>query len=65
MKRVGYLYDEILNLDFIKNCILVHSKGKTYRRDVKRVLRHLDKYAQRIYDMIDTNSIRLKPTHNR
>lgn len=42
----------MLDEDKIRATIILASKGKTKREDVKYVLDHLDHYTQRIYDML-------------
>lgn len=63
MKRIGYLFDKMLDKEFIKNTIILASKHKTSRREVKRVLAKLDTYVDKIYQMLVTNKIELKPTN--
>lgn len=52
MKRVGYLYDKICDLDNIKAAIKHAADKKRDRREVARVLRHIDYYAQLLRDML-------------
>ena len=65
MKRIGYLYDKMVGKNFIKETIILASKHKTYRREVKKVLRNLDVHIDIIYKMLITENIQLKPTHQR
>lgn len=65
MKRIGYLYDKMLDRNFIKDTIVLASKHKTSRRQVKRVLKDIDTYADAIYKMLLTQNIQLRPTHQR
>lgn len=65
MKRVGYLYDKMLDKEFIKNTIILASKHKTKRREVIKVLNNIDAYVENIYQMLLTDSIQLRPTHQR
>lgn len=58
MKRVGYIYDRMLNKEFILNCIHIATKDskKRQRSDVKRVLNSTDWYVtemQRIVTEMD------------
>ena len=51
-KRVGFLYDKMLDKTFIRNVIVEAAHGKHKRRDVRRVLKHIDKYVDKTYDII-------------
>ena len=46
MKRVGYLYEKMCDVDFIKKAIKNAAKGKTDRLYVKAILSDIDGYAQ-------------------
>lgn len=48
MKRVGYLYEKICNIDNIKTAILKASLGKRDRTYVKKILNNIDYYAREI-----------------
>lgn len=41
-KRVGYLYDKMVDRDFIRSVIQEAAKGRRNRRDIARVLADLD-----------------------
>jgi len=43
MKRVGYLYDKICDIDNIKLAIKKSSRGKRDHVNVKRVLENIDR----------------------
>lgn len=55
-KRVGYLYEKMVDRDFIRRVILEAARKKTHRRDVAPVLKHLDEYVERTYQMVATES---------
>lgn len=55
-KRVGYLYNKMLNRDFIKQTIHKAAKGRTKRRDIAKVLRNLDDYVERTYELLTTDT---------
>lgn len=55
-KRVGYLYDKMLNRDFIKQTIHKAAKGRTKRRDIAKVLRNLDNYVECTYELLATDT---------
>ena len=42
-KRVGFLYEKMLNKAFIQNAILSAAAKKHKRKDVQKVLRNMDK----------------------
>ena len=51
-KRVGFLYDKMLDKAFIRDAILRAAKHKTKRRSVRRVLNNLDGYVEKTYALI-------------
>ena len=65
MKRVGFVYDKLLDKEFIKQTIQKASKHKTKRKSVQRVLANIDVYTDKIYKMIVSNNIKLRPTRSR
>lgn len=65
MKRIGFVYDKLLNKEFIKQTIEKAAKHKTKRRMVRHVLANIDEYTHRIYEMILNDKIILKPTHTK
>lgn len=52
-KRVGNLYERMLDKELIRNCILSGSKGKKKRNDVKVVLSDVDGYTDRVYELLE------------
>ena len=65
MKRIGYLYDKLLDKEYIKETIILASKHKMKRRTVRQVIENIDIYVDRIYFMIKYDKIILRPTHQR
>lgn len=61
MKRVGFLFDKLLDKEYIKNIIIYASKNKTDRKEVQVVLKNIDNYVELVYLMIKENNIKLKP----
>lgn len=59
-KRVGYLYEKLCDRELIRRVILVGSRGKRKRRDVKRVLGDIDGYVEKMYALVSEN--RFVPT---
>ena len=62
-KRVGFLYDKMLDRAFIREAILRAAKHKTKRRSVRRVLRNLDGYTEKTYALLATGDF--KPSRPR
>ena len=56
MKRVGNLYQLMLNKKLISAVIYSGSVGKRKRKDVKMVLEDVEGYTEKIYDLILNNS---------
>lgn len=52
MKRVGYVFEKIIEIDNIKKAIVNASKRKTNRRNVQKVLNNIDFYAKQIQTML-------------
>jgi len=52
MKRVGFLWENIVDIDTILVAMQCAAKGKTKRGDVKRVLKEKEKYAKKIQEML-------------
>jgi len=63
MKRVGNLYDKMLDPAVIEWAICEASKGKRHRADVKRVLADMPKHVQRIQDMLTNRTFKPSPYH--
>ena len=61
MKRVGYLYEKMLNLDLIKLAIRKAAQGKTARGYIAVVLNDIDSHAQKIKAMLESESVMLSP----
>lgn len=55
-KRVGYLYDKMVDRDFIRSVIQEAAKGRRNRRDIARVLADLDGYVEKTYELVATES---------
>jgi len=61
MKRVGYIYKEICSFENCKDAILTASKGKRNRKNVKKVLDHLDEKAAELQKMLTEHSYKPSP----
>lgn len=55
-KKVGYLYDKMVDRDFIRNVITEAARGRRSRKDIARVLADLDGYVEKTYQMVATES---------
>lgn len=51
-KRVGYLYERMLDKEMIRSCIITGSRGKRKRQDVKEVLSDVDGYTEKVYKLL-------------
>lgn len=52
MKRTGYIYDKICDIENIKTAIMKASLGKRNKRYVKQIIKNMDICAQLISDML-------------
>ena len=55
-KRVGYLYERMLDKEVIRSCIITGSRGKRKRQDVKEVLSDVDRYTEKVYKLLTTET---------
>lgn len=55
-KRVGYLYEKMLDKEFIKQVIYKAAKHKHKRREVRRVLSRIDEYVDKMYGLLSARS---------
>lgn len=55
-KRVGYLYDKMLDKDLIRFVILESARHKHRRHEVRKVLTHLEKYVEQTYKILSEGS---------
>lgn len=66
MKRVGYIFEKIYNIDNIKLAISKASLGKREQKRVKVVLDDIDRYARYIQRMLINKTYKpTKPTVKR
>ena len=57
-KRVGFLYQKMLDRAFITETIRLAAKGKRKRRSVRRVLANIDAYTEKLLVMLRTDNFR-------
>ena len=55
-KRVGYLYDKMVDRDFIRAVIQEAAKGRRSRKDIAPVLADLDGYVEKTYELVASES---------
>lgn len=63
MKRIGYLYEKIYDIENVKLAIKNAAKGKRRRRYVRRIVENTDYYAEKISAMLKSDAY--KPSPNR
>ena len=56
MKRIGFIYEKIFDIDNIKNAIMRSSVGKRDKRLVKYVIDNIDYYASKIQTKLTNKS---------
>lgn len=63
MKRIGYLYEKMCDIEFIKKAIRNAAKGKTDRSYIKKILDNIDFYAQELKSALEAQTIKLSPNN--
>jgi retron-type reverse transcriptase len=61
MKRVGHIYEKILNPDLIHAAICEASRGKRHRADVQRVMADVPAHIKKIQEMLTNNTYKPSP----
>jgi RNA-directed DNA polymerase len=61
LKRVGYLFEKIIDIGNINNAIKNAARGKRKRRYVKKILTYQDYYAERIRQMLINKTYKPSP----
>ncbi len=56
MKRIGFIYDKICDIDNIKLAIYNSSKGKRHQKRVKQIIDNIDVYAKEIREMLQNKT---------
>lgn len=59
-KRIGFLYEQLCDRELIRTAIIVGSRGKRKRRDVKCVMKDVDRYVEKMYSIVSEH--RFVPT---
>lgn len=65
MKRVGFLYEKVYDVENIKLAIKNASKGKRKRRYVRRVLKNADYYAEKLSRELREKTYKLSPNRHK
>lgn len=55
-KRVGHIYERMLDKDLIRAAIKKGSQKKRHRRDVRTVLKNPEKYVDKVYELVLNDS---------
>ena len=55
-KKIGFLYDKMLDRAFIRSVILEATRGRRSRHDIATVLADLDNRVEQVYQMLATDS---------
>ncbi len=61
MKRVGYIYESICDLENIKKAIMKSSLGKRDQKRVRNILNNIDTYALKIRELLLSKNYRPSP----
>lgn len=64
-KRVGFLYEKMMDRDFIRATIYKAARHKHKRREVRRVLKNIDEYVDKTYEMVASESFVPTPPHEK
>ena len=64
MKRIGYLYDKMCDVDLIKEAIHNAAKEKMHYAHVRKIVTNDDKYAQKIKYILKEESFEPSPYIN-
>ena len=57
-KRVGFLYDRMCDKELIRIAIINSSQHKRHRHDVQKVLKNMEKYVDKTYDILMSGTFR-------
>lgn len=57
MKRIGYLYEKLIDVDYLEECVHKAFKKKKKTRSIRRILKNPRKHANRISEMIRTGEL--------
>lgn len=63
MKSYNHLFEKLIDFDNIYKAIMRAAKGKKDRPDVKKVIRHINKYIYRLQDILTGRKLQIRK-HN-
>lgn len=63
MKRIGYVYQQMLDKELITECIKNAAKDKKDKRETAPILANIDVYVDKIYDMLKDKCVEFSPYH--
>lgn len=63
MKRIGNLYQQMLNKDLIAECIKSAAQGKKDKNEIAPILDNMNEHIDIIYKMLETENVRFTPYH--
>jgi len=61
MKRTGYLYEKICDIENIKLAIIKSSIGKRNKKFVKKIVKNIDFYAKEVQKMLVNKTFKTSP----
>jgi RNA-directed DNA polymerase len=61
MKRIGYIYEKICDIENIRTAIKKSSLGKRNKKYVRKILENIDYYAEKIKEMLEENKYAPSP----
>ena len=65
MKSINNIFDEFLDIEKIKEIIVLAAKHKKHRASVQKVLADIDNYAKQILGMLESGEYWQYPSHRR
>lgn len=57
-KRIGFLYEKMCDKEMIRLAIIQSSDHKRHRHDVQKVIQNMDKYVEKTYSLLVSESFR-------
>lgn len=57
MKRIGYLYEKLIDVDYLESCIRRAFRKKKKTKSIKKILLRPRKHAERISEMIQNGTL--------
>ena len=57
MKRLGYLYEKLIDVDYLESCVHKAFRKKKKTKSIRKILRNPRKHAERISEMIQNGTL--------